>query len=99
MSSIPFCYCQEFFKKYWARLKARGVHIAQPFKRFYGWIQLAKRNGGQVCVRSFVYVCTPVVYLLQSPYDLLQYTFKKRGRPTHKSVKDVVEVSKIIQNY
>lgn len=39
---------QEFFKQYWARLKARGVHIAQPSKRFYDWIRNAKRNAGKV---------------------------------------------------
>jgi hypothetical protein len=47
---------QEFFKAYWVRLKARGVHIAQPHKRFYDWIRKAKRNGGKVCL-CFACVC------------------------------------------
>ena len=34
---------QEFFKKYWIRLKARGVHIAQPMNRFYDWVRKANR--------------------------------------------------------
>ena len=34
---------QEFFKEYWIRLKARGVHIAQPMNRFYDWVRKANR--------------------------------------------------------
>ena len=41
------CY-QDFFDIYWKRLKARGVHLAQPRRRFYDWVRKAKMTGDKV---------------------------------------------------
>ena len=39
---------QDFFKVYWERLQARGVHLAQPYRRFYDWVRKAKLNQDKV---------------------------------------------------
>ena len=42
------CLPPGFFDIYWKRLKARGVHLAQPHRRFYDWVRKAKMTGDKV---------------------------------------------------
>ena len=69
------------------------MHIAQPSKRFYDWVRSAKRKEGKVrdclffaCLLLFIYHSSIITH------HIIQYTFKKRGRPSNRSVRDIVEV-------
>lgn len=43
---------QDFFNIYAERLKARGVRLAQPRRRFYDWVRKARLKGDKVRART-----------------------------------------------